>query len=170
MTCVPSFFNNETELKNIDHENTDHLFLRRVDIWLDVQRGRAGQYTKKIMSSSTTEGQSPLYEELLSRSTSSAAGEAFLYAFIVFIGTVGNFAVLLVLYKNHRLRNIPAYFVISLAISDIVMLDLCAPFSIAVLMMGHWMFGNVLCQIQGFVVMWVACASLGTLALVAINR
>ena len=111
-----------------------------------------------------------LHEEMLSRSTSSAAGESFLYAFIVFVGTIGNFAVLLVLYKNHRLRNIPAYFVISLAISDIIMLDLCAPFSIAVLMTGRWLFGDVLCQIQGFIVMLVACASLGTLALVAINR
>lgn len=111
-----------------------------------------------------------LHEELLSRSISSTAGESFLYAFIVSLGTVGNFAVLLVLYKNHRLRNIPAYFVVSLAISDIIMLDLCAPFSIAVLMTGDWLFGDLLCQIQGFIVMLVACASLGTLALVAINR
>lgn len=111
-----------------------------------------------------------LHEELLSRSISSTAGESFLYAFIVSVGTVGNFAVLLVLYKNHRLRNIPAYFVVSLAISDIIMLDLCAPFSIAVLMTGDWLFGDLLCQIQGFIVMLVACASLGTLALVAINR
>ena len=123
-----------------------------------------------IMSSSTSSPPSPLHDELLSRSTASAAGESFLYAFIVVVGTVGNFAVLLVLYKNHRLRNIPAYFVISLAMSDIIMLDLCAPFSIAVLMMGRWLFGDILCQIQGFVVMLVACASLGTLALVAINR
>ena len=41
-TKIGSFFNNETELKDIDHENTDHLFLRRVDIWLTVQRRRAG--------------------------------------------------------------------------------------------------------------------------------
>lgn len=122
------------------------------------------------MSSTTSKSHSSLHEELLSRSTASAAGEAFLYAFIVFIGTVGNVAVLLVLYKNHRLRNIPAYFVISLAISDIVMLDLLAPFSIAVLVTGRWLFGDVICQIQGFAVMLVACASLGTLALVAINR
>ena len=122
------------------------------------------------MSSSSAVFDSPLHEQLASRSLSSTAGESFLYAFIVFVGTVGNIAVLLVLYKNHRLRNIPAYFVVSLAISDIVMLDLCAPFSIAVLIMGRWMFGDLLCQIQGFLVMWVACASLGTLALVAINR
>ena len=122
------------------------------------------------MSSSTSEPGSPLHEELATRSMSSAAGESFLYAFIVFVGTVGNIAVLLVLYKNHRLRNIPAYFVISLAISDIVMLDLCAPYSIAVLITGRWIFGDLICQIQGFVVMLVACASLGTLALVAVNR
>ena len=122
------------------------------------------------MSSTSPESESSLHEELATRSLSSTAGEAFLYAFIVTVGTVGNIAVLLVLYRNRRLRNIPAYFVVSLAISDIVMLDICAPFSIAVLITGEWMFGDIICQIQGFLVMWVACASLGTLALVAVNR
>ena len=122
------------------------------------------------MSSSSLEEESSLHEELASRSQSRTAGEAFLYAFIVSVGTVGNFTVLLVLYKNHRLRNITAYFVISLALSDIVMLDLCAPYSITVLITGRWIFGHLICQYQGFVVMWVACASLGTLALVAVNR
>lgn len=124
----------------------------------------------EIMSSSSLEEESSLHEELASRSQSRTAGEAFLYAFIVSVGTVGNFAVLLVLYKNHRLRNITAYFVISLALSDIVMLNLCAPYSITVLITGRWIFGHLICQYQGFVVMWVACASLGTLALVAVNR
>ena len=85
-------------------------------------------------SSSAIYAVSPLYAELASRSRSSTIAESFLYTFIVCVGTVGNFAVLLVLYKNRRLRNIPAYFVISLAISDIIMLNLCAPFSIGVLL------------------------------------
>ncbi|XP_068757806.1 melatonin receptor type 1A-like [Montipora capricornis] len=124
-----------------------------------------------MLSSSTiiADG-SPLYKELATRSISSTIGESFLYAFIFSVGTLGNVAMLLVLYKNHRLRNITAYFVISLAISDIIMLDICAPFSIGVLIVGDWIFGYLLCQIQGFLVTWVACASLGTLALLAINR
>ena len=81
------------------------------------------------MSSSSTVLGSSLDEQLASRSLSSVVGESFLCAFIVFVGTFGNIAGLLVLSKNHSLRNIPAYFVISLAISDIVMLDFCAPVS-----------------------------------------
>ncbi|XP_068757807.1 melatonin receptor type 1A-like [Montipora capricornis] len=123
-----------------------------------------------VSSSTKIADESPLYKELATRSISSTIGESFLYAFIVSVGTLGNVAVLLVLYKNHRLRNVTAYFVISLAISDIIMLDICAPFSIGVLIVGDWIFGYLICQIQGFLVMWVACASLGTLALVAINR
>ena len=121
-------------------------------------------------SSSVIYEVSPLYAELASRSPSSTIAESFICTFIVCLGTVGNVAVLLVLYKNRRLRNIPSYFVISLAISDIIMLNLCAPFSIGVLIVGDWIFGYIICQIQGFLVVWVACASLGTLALVAINR
>ena len=121
-------------------------------------------------SSSAIYAVSPLYAELASRSRFFTIAESFLYTFIVSVGTVGNFAVLLVLYKNRRLRNILAYFVISLAISDIVMLNLCAPFSIGVLIVGDWIFGYFFCQMNGFLVMWVACASLSTLTLVAINR
>ena len=123
-----------------------------------------------MTSSSSSTPDSRLHEELTSRSLSSIVGESFLFAFIMSVGTIGNIAVLLVLYRNHRLRNIPAYFVISLAISDIVIIDLCGPPSLTVLILGRWIFGHVLCQIQGFVVMLVACASLGTLALVAVNR
>ena len=126
--------------------------------------------SKMVSSSTKIADGSPLYKELATRSISSTIGESFLYAFIVSVGTLGNVAVLLVLYKNHRLRNVTAYFVISLAISDIIMLDICAPFSIGVLIVGDWIFGYLICQIQGFLVMWVACASIGTLALVAINR
>ena len=90
----------------------------------------------KMVSSTIIADGSPLYKELATRSISSTIGESFLYAFIVFVGTVGNVAVLLILYKNHRLRNITAYFVISLAISDIIMLDLCSPFAIGVLIVG----------------------------------
>ncbi|XP_068714420.1 melatonin receptor type 1A-like [Montipora foliosa] len=123
-----------------------------------------------VSSSTIIADGSPLYKELATRSISSTIGESFLYAFIVSVGTLGNVAVLLVLYKNHRLRNVTADFVISLAISDIIMLDICAPFSLSVLIFGDWIFGYLICQIQGFLVTWVACASLGTLALVAINR
>ena len=123
-----------------------------------------------MVSSTIIEDGSPLYKELATRSISSTIGESFLQAFIVSVGTLGNVAVLLVLYKNHRLRNITAYFVISLAISDIIMLDICAPFSLSVLIVGDWIFGYLICQIQGFLILWVACASIGTLALVAINR
>ncbi|XP_068759824.1 melatonin receptor type 1A-like [Montipora capricornis] len=123
-----------------------------------------------VSSSTKIADGSPLYKELATRSISSTIGESFLYAFIVSVGTLGNVAVLLVLCKNHRLRNITAYFVISLAISDIIMLDICAPFSIGVLIVGDWIFGYLICQIQGFLVLWVACASICTLALVAINR
>ena len=126
--------------------------------------------SKMVSSSTKIAHGSPLYKELANRSISSTIGESFLYAFIVSVGTLGNVAVLLVLYKNRRLRNITAYFVISLAISDIIMLDLCAPFCIGAIIVGDWIFGYLICQIQGFLVMWVACASLGTLALVAINR
>ncbi|KAK2571236.1 Melatonin receptor type 1A [Acropora cervicornis] len=113
---------------------------------------------------------SPLYAELASRSQFFTIAELFLYTFIVCVGTVGNYAVLLVLYKNRRLRNILACFVISLAISDIIMLNICSPFSMGVLIVGEWIFGYFFCQMSGFLVMWLACASIGTLALVAINR
>lgn len=82
----------------------------------------------------------------------------------------GNFLVLWIVYKNKNLRTIPNLFVMSLSMADILMASVCAPPIVSVLISGHCTFGNFICQLQGFAIASLACVSLLTLTLVAVNR
>ena len=96
--------------------------------------------------------------------------ETFFYLLIISMAIAGNSCVLLAVYRNSRLRTVPNYYIVSLAISDILLPLLCAPYSVAVAIVGHWPFNDSVCQSQGFFVIILACASLLILTLTAINR
>ena len=111
-----------------------------------------------------------LSEELEHREQVFVICEAIFYFLIILVAIIGNSCVLLAVFKNTRLRTIPNYYIASLAISDILLPLLCAPYSIAVVILGYWPFSDDSCQAQGFFVMILACASLLILTLTAINR
>ena len=118
------------------------------------------------MSEDTTS----LSEELKHRKETLVICEAFFYFLTILVAIIGNSCVLLAVYRNRRLRTIPNYYIASLAISDILLPLLCAPYSAAVVIIGFWPFSHNACQAQGFFVMILACASLLILTLTAINR
>jgi len=47
---------------------------------------------------------------------------------------------------------------------------LCMPLSVGVFIRGQWIYGQLLCQLQGFAFFVLAFVSLETMALVAVNR
>ena len=96
--------------------------------------------------------------------------EAFFYFLTILMAVIGNSSVLLAVYRNRRLRTIPNYYIASLAISDILLPLLRAPYSVTVVIIGFWPFSHNACQVQGFVVIILACSSLLILTLTAINR
>lgn len=109
-------------------------------------------------------------EELKDRGLVMVIFETVIYLLIILLAIIGNFAVLLAVYRNPRLRTIPNYFIATLAISDILLPFICAPPSIAVVILGSWPFNEDVCQAQGYFVIILACASLQILTLTAINR
>ena len=117
-----------------------------------------------------SEGIAILSEELKGRGPALVICETFFYLLTISVAIIGNSCVLLAVYRNARLRTIPNYFIASLAISDILLPLLCAPQSIAVVILGRWPFNQDICQVQGYFVIILACASLQILTLTAINR
>ncbi|XP_022803096.1 melatonin receptor type 1B-B-like [Stylophora pistillata] len=115
-------------------------------------------------------GITTLAKELQNRDRKVVICETFFYLLIISVAIIGNSCVLLAVYRNSRLRTIPNYYIVSLAISDILLPLLCAPNSIVVAIVGYWPFNDNVCQTQGFFVIILACASLLTLTLTAINR
>ena len=73
-------------------------------------------------------------------------------------------------YKTPRLRNSSGWLITSLAISDVIMAVVCAPPTLGAFISGRWTCGFVMCQVQGYLIMWLACVSLETMALMSVDR
>ena len=106
--------------------------------------------------------------QLKSRSSALVSIESSIYACLILITLSGNVLVLLTLYRTPR--SVTNLLISSLAISDILMPVLCCFQSLWVLVVGHWPFGEFICQLQAFGVIALACASLQIMGLAAVNR
>ena len=112
-----------------------------------------------------------LANALSSRSTTLQVVESVAVLFINLSALAGNALLYLAIRRNPRLRrNTTNLFILSLACSDILMALLCMPFSAGVFIQGRWIYGQLVCQLQGVVFFVLAFVSLETMALVAVNR
>ena len=69
------------------------------------------------------------------------------------------------------MRTIPNMFVASLAVSDLLQgVFSVGPLAIPTLVTSHWPFNDTTCQFQGYLAFALACASIHTLVLMAVNR
>ncbi|XP_067118209.1 5-hydroxytryptamine receptor 2A-like isoform X1 [Centruroides vittatus] len=74
-----------------------------------------------------------------------------LLSFFVLAGGLGNVLVCLAISTERRLQNVTNYFLMSLAIADLLVSVVVMPFGILDAIFGHWPFGWHLCNV------WVAC-------------
>ena len=116
------------------------------------------------------DGLAKLQRDLQSRSTPLLVLETLIVFLINMVASVGNLLTLIVVLRSPRLRTIPGKFVISLAISDILMAIPAAVLTTTVSGKSDWPFGSATCQFQGYYGITLAFASSETLALMSINR
>lgn len=112
----------------------------------------------------TLSGKRRLQLLLSSRSSSEIVLETSTGSILAAVGLYGNVLVLLVVYKTPRLRNV------SLAISELVTEVLQIPLFLSSNIAGRWLGGFHLCQVSGYSVAFLACMSLQTMALMALDR
>lgn len=128
-------------------------------------------YYSAKMSNVTASSSNKLANALSSRSTTLQVIESVAVLFINLFALAGNTVLYLAIRRNPRLRrNTTNLFILSLACSDILMALLCMPFSAGVFIQGRWIYGQLVCQLQGVVFFVLAFVSLETMALVAVNR
>ena len=82
----------------------------------------------------------------------------------------GNTLLCIAFLKNNHLRSVTNMFVLTLAVSDIIMSLTCMPLSEGSLIAGEWIFGDLICHIQGFLAHFLALLSLQMMAITAVNR
>ncbi|XP_078371871.1 melatonin receptor type 1A-like [Oculina patagonica] len=86
------------------------------------------------------------------------------------LSLAGNSFIFLAIYRNRRLRIITIFYVLSLAVADIMMATFSFPFQVIASGLRKWPFDYKLCQFSGFVVQYWVHVSVCILALASINR
>lgn len=67
------------------------------------------------------------------------------YSTIILFGVIGNSLVIYVVYKFKNLRTVTNFFIVNLAVADLLVNTLCLPFTLVNTLYGEWKFGQVLC-------------------------
>ena len=111
-----------------------------------------------------------LNSELPSRSLPVVITEASVCIALCIASIIGNSLVCIAAYRNSNLRSTTNLYIIALAVSDLLRGTVDMTLASATLIIGRWVFGDPLCQFQGFVGMFTSYITPATLGLTAINR
>ena len=94
-----------------------------------------------------------------------------MYSVVTVIAIGGNGIVCYLVYAYKRMHTVPNYFIVNLAISDIMMAVFCIPFTfVASLILNYWPFGELMCPIVCYIQIAAVFLSSYTLVAMSIDR
>ena len=104
------------------------------------------------------------------RSTALIVVESVASIALVILAIIGNFLILVALYRNPHLRNSTNIYIAALAVTDL--LNACIPGTLfaSTMVMGRLMFSLTACRLSGFLVHFLTYVSMATMTLTAVNR
>nr|XP_046183609.1 neuropeptide Y receptor type 2-like [Oncorhynchus gorbuscha] len=92
------------------------------------------------------------------------------YSTIILFGVIGNSLVIYVVYKFKTLHTVTNFFIVNLAVADLLVNTLCLPFTLINTLHGEWRFGQALCFILPFSQGMSVHVSTITLNIIALDR
>lgn len=92
------------------------------------------------------------------------------YVTVFIIGLFGNSFVVAVVYRTPRMRNVTNYFIVNLALADILVLIFCLPATLLGNIFVPWVLGPVMCKTVPYVQGLSVAASVLSLIAVSIDR
>lgn len=92
------------------------------------------------------------------------------YSTIILFGVTGNSLVIYVVYKFKNLRTVTNFFIVNLAVADLLVNTLCLPSTLVNTLYGKWMFGQVLCFMLPCAQGMAVHVSTITLNIIALDR
>lgn len=90
-------------------------------------------------------------------------------AFIVF-GIVGNILVILSVVCHRHLRTVTHYFIVNLAVADLLLSSTVLPFSAILEIVDRWLFGRAFCNVWAAVDVLCCTASIMSLCVISVDR
>ncbi|KAH8368307.1 hypothetical protein KR084_009872 [Drosophila pseudotakahashii] len=92
------------------------------------------------------------------------------FGIIGFAGLLGNGLVILVVVANQQMRSTTNLLIINLAVSDILFVIFCVPFTATDYVLPEWPFGNVWCKFVQYMIVVTCHCSVYTLVLMSFDR
>ena len=100
--------------------------------------------------------------------------EAVLFAIFtsvcICVTVIGNILVIMSVFTYRPLRNVPNFFIVSLAVADLAVALLVMPFNVANFCVGYWVFGKIFCNMWLTFDILTCTASILNLCAIAIDR
>ncbi|GBP76006.1 RYamide receptor [Eumeta japonica] len=95
----------------------------------------------------------------------------FMYCTVFVVALVGNGLVCAVVQRSPRMKTVTNYFIVNLAVGDILMTLFCVPFSfVSTLILRHWPFGALMCRIVNYSQAVSVLVSAYTLLAISVDR
>ncbi|OCT99675.1 neuropeptide Y receptor type 2 [Xenopus laevis] len=92
------------------------------------------------------------------------------YSSIIILGVLGNSLVIYVVIKFKTMRTVTNFFIVNLAVSDLMVNTLCLPFTLVYTLLDDWKFGTVLCHLVTYSQGLAVQVSTVTLMVIALDR
>ncbi|CAH0725252.1 unnamed protein product, partial [Brenthis ino] len=94
-----------------------------------------------------------------------------MYGIIFVIALLGNGLVCFVVHSSPRMKTVTNYFIMNLAVGDILMTLFCIPFSfVPMLILRYWPFGAVMCKVVNYSQAVSVLVSAYTLLAISVDR
>ncbi|CAI5650840.1 unnamed protein product [Oreochromis niloticus] len=85
-------------------------------------------------------------------------------------GVVGNILVILSVVCHRHLRTVTHYFIVNLAVADLLLSSTVLPFSAILEILDRWVFGRVFCNVWAAVDVLCCTASIMSLCVISVDR
>lgn len=93
-----------------------------------------------------------------------------IYGIIILIGLVGNITLIKIFCTVKSMRNVPNFFISSLAFGDLLLLLTCVPVDASRYLSPEWLFGRVGCKLIPFIQLTSVGVSVFTLMALSADR
>lgn len=93
-----------------------------------------------------------------------------MYGIIFTFGVSGNSFVCYTILSSPRMRTVTNYFIMNLAVGDILITALCVPFTSIALLKQYWPFGRFLCPVVNYSMALSVFVSAYTLVAISIDK
>ncbi|KAJ8937537.1 hypothetical protein NQ318_022961 [Aromia moschata] len=93
-----------------------------------------------------------------------------MYVVIFVVAVIGNGFVCYIVLSSPRMRTVTNYFIMNLAVGDMLITILCVPFTSVALLRQYWPFGSFLCPVVNYSQALSVFVSAYTLVAISIDK